>query len=91
MGIAYFTKPYEKDYFAPYLYGVWSEYENVNIFIDRKKEYNPKGRVQTEAQAKEVDGVCVDILNKYHQDWSTVPGTIDAPEQILRRHNKQWK
>jgi len=32
-----------------------SEFDNLNFFVERMKPYDPRGRLQTEAQARELD------------------------------------
>lgn len=39
----------------------FSQFDNITYLIDRKKEYNPVGRIQTEHQARGID---IDIKNK---------------------------
>lgn len=40
-------------------------YKVEHYFIDRKKEYNPNGRLQTEEQAKEIDKELLTFLKEY--------------------------
>lgn len=53
----------------------------VNIFVDRIKKYNPKGRLQTLAQAKQIDKELLEILNSN--------GIIPVHVEGGRKHIKQ--
>jgi hypothetical protein len=43
--------------------------ESLNIFLRRNKGYNPKGRLQTEEEAKEIDGKIITMLNKENVNY----------------------
>lgn len=57
---------------------VFKSYQNVNIFIDRVKPYNPTGRLQTEEESDAM----VDKLNTYLSKHSVAcihyPGTEES-------------
>lgn len=44
---------------------LFEQYDNFNYVITRTKDYNPSGRMQTEEEAKEIDTVTVEILDKF--------------------------
>lgn len=52
----------------------FNEFNNVNFFIDRKKKYNPKGRNQTEEQAKELDNIVLETIRELGVQYIEVPG-----------------
>lgn len=52
----------------------FNSFNNINYFINRKKGYNPKGRMQTEDQSKEIDNSVHNALDKYEMDYSIIPG-----------------
>lgn len=57
-------------------------FDNVNIFLVRNTDvhpYNPKGRSQTEAEAKSIDVLTKNMLNKYDIPFYTVE--VGALEQ----------
>ena len=59
----------------------FEEFENFNVFVDRCKEYNPKGRQQTEEEAKELDR---EILSKIPVPFDlTCLGTYKAGHDLL--------
>lgn len=43
---------------------VFNSYNNLNIFLNRAKKYNPKGRFQTEDEAKAIDNEILDALEE---------------------------
>jgi len=51
---------------------------NLNVFIERKKEYNSKGRMQTLEEAKEIDSLC----SKLEMDLS-IPGTLGGYHLLI--------
>lgn len=70
----------------------FNEYENWNFFLNRVKEYNPKGRTQTEEHAKEIDQILYNLLMEYDIDFDIVTADKGAPSQIasaVRRHLAQ--
>lgn len=42
-----------------------NRYDNLEVFLNRKKAYNPKGRTQDEEEAKEIDISLKDIVNRF--------------------------
>lgn len=40
----------------------FNQFDNINYFINRKKNYNPKGRIQTLEEAKELDSEIKNML-----------------------------
>lgn len=50
----------------------FNKFDNRNYFIHRNTIYNPKGRLQTESEAKEIDKVLIDLLGKFEVDYKTV-------------------
>lgn len=45
---------------------------NTNVFLVRKKVFNPAGRMQTEAEAVEIDGILKGILDENQVPYRTV-------------------
>jgi nicotinamide riboside kinase len=65
-----------------------SSYENLNIFLVRKKKYNPNGRHQTFAQAKELDKKILNALKKHRLKFEkveAVPENIPSILGIIKR------
>lgn len=57
----------------------YNSFNNLNYFIQRNDEYNPKGRMQTLKEAKELDAGLSDILHNLHITHTIVckDGAID--------------
>lgn len=87
LGTFYWNDPNKrkKYYFTKLLAEIYKEKNNFNIFIDRKKKYNPVGRNQTESESKAIDAKVLELLNKYNIDFSTIPGTVDGTEEAVSR------
>lgn len=56
----------------------FNKFNNVNYFIERRKPFNQKGRLQTEEQAKEKDKEIKEFLNKHFVFFHTIPGDSDG-------------
>ena len=56
----------------------FNKFNNVNYFIERKKPFNQKGRLQTEEQAKEKDKEIKDFLNNHCVFFNEIPGDSDG-------------
>lgn len=65
--------------------------ENINIFINRVKPYNPSGRNQTAEEAIAKDNDIYKLLNKYNIDYSFVDGDEDASDIIAKHVLKTLK
>ena len=57
--------------FRNYVIELHNTFNNLNYFLVRQKMYNPKGRMQTEEEARELD-----VLFKQHLDGLAVPYDI---------------
>lgn len=62
---------------------VFNEFDNLNYFINRKKTYNPNGRMQTENEAKEIDYVLNNLLAYNGIDFVNIDGTREAVNVIV--------
>lgn len=52
----------------------YNQFENINIFLEREKPYNPKGRVQNEEKAKHLDNQIKDLLTELNISFITMKG-----------------
>ena len=52
-----------------------SKMDNINIFVERTKKYNPIGRMQTEEQAKTLDDEIKGIVHKFSRFDFTINST----------------
>jgi adenylate kinase family enzyme len=66
------------------------DFENVNILIERNKDYVSVGRNQTEQQAKEVDNLIVQTLLKHHLFFRSIQCySNSSPVDILNTLRKR--
>ena len=68
----------------PAILGEFHKYNNLNFFIKRTKAYNPNGRVQTEEEAKEIDGRMKAFLDSTNTEYTTVDGDVLGYDTILQ-------
>lgn len=61
---------------------------NFNVFINRKKTYNPKGRIHTHEQANIIDNRVKDFLKKWSIPFIEVDGTRDGTHEVVTRITK---
>lgn len=60
------------------------KYSNsFNIFVNRKKKYNPNGRNQTEQEALEIDKGILKLLNDNNIPYIYADGTQDGYDDIV--------
>lgn len=57
--------------------------ENINIFLNRVKEYNPSGRNQTEEEAKEKDKEIMTLLESHNVDFIKLDGDKLVVKEIV--------
>lgn len=64
---------------------------NLNIFLNRKKGYNPAGRMQNEQEAEQIDSALRDMLHKANQQFltfdaleTTVPTILTVIKENIR-------
>lgn len=58
-------------------------FKNYNIYLNRFKEYNPKGRMQTEDEAKEIDRKLKIMLDKHDIPVVEYVGNSEAIDKIV--------
>lgn len=56
--------------------------DTLTYFLEREKAYNPAGRVQTEDEAREMDGVLRDLLDEYGIAYTPLRADRHAPAII---------
>lgn len=62
---------------------VFNSYNNINYFIDRVKDYNPIGRLQTEQESKALRLPMLSMLDKYNIDYSVINGELKCYDLIV--------
>lgn len=58
---------------------------NMNIFIERVKLYNPKGRTQTEEEAKLKDQDILNLLHRLDIPYEKIDGNENAVDVIVTK------
>lgn len=71
------------DTFSKLILEVHNSFNNLNYFINRKKEYNPIGRMQTANEAVEVDIKTKKILIDNYIKYVNVDGTKEGVNIIV--------
>lgn len=72
--------------FIPFILDIADQYDNFNVMLRRKKAYNPKGRIQDENGAKDLDGQIRHMLTNVRKGIDfEVDATPDAAPLILER------
>ena len=61
----------------------YNTFNNVDYFLHRTKKYNPKGRLQTEDEAKELDIRINDMLNRLSIPYYTHKGANEGKQPII--------
>jgi adenylate kinase family enzyme len=70
-------------YFQQVVFEEYNRYQNLNVFLNRTKEYNAKGRSQSLEQAKLIDVEIKDVLEDYDVDYLEVPGNAYSTKKLL--------
>lgn len=70
------------DGFSEFVYRLFNKFDNMNYSLIRKKKYNPKGRLQTEDEAKEIDSNLESMLSDWGISRSYVYGTKAGARHI---------
>lgn len=73
---------HEPQSFRDFVFDKFCEFNNVNFYINRVKKYNPMGRNQTLSQAKDVDDVVKQCLDRRGVRYMMVPGDAMGIEMI---------
>lgn len=72
------------DNFEKLVLEVFNSFDNTNYLIQRVKPYNSKGRVQTEAEAREKDNEAEVLLQRFELPYMPVPGNRMGIEIIAK-------
>lgn len=78
----------ENPHFAPMVLAEHRKHNNFNVFLDRIKPYDPKGRSQTEEEAKALDHQIADLLFSLEEEgrdyFMRYPATPESASSIAR-------
>lgn len=70
----------------------FNEFDNINYFLLRLKKFNPKGRKQTEKEARKLDTKIGMMLEKHGLEFKVVPGNYlgvnEIAKHVLKRLGK---
>lgn len=55
---------------------------NFNVLLRREKDYDPRGREQTEAEAREIDQITADVLTNADIDFVEYPADRDTVHDL---------
>jgi hypothetical protein len=61
---------------------VYHSFNNVTVFIQRDKPYNPAGRTQTEEEAREIDRQLKSLMDSFGIEFSTMLGNEQTITQL---------
>lgn len=67
----------------------FDKYDNINFFIKRDCVYNPKGRMQSEDEAKKIDSEIKDMLISNNIPFYEVSRGEEGVEEIINIINKK--
>lgn len=88
LGLIYQPKDYFESY-APLVLEMFKSFDNINIFVNRTKAYNPNGRMQTEDEAKDIDLVIKKLLKDNNIPFIEFDGNEDIVEEIYNYVRKR--
>lgn len=64
---------------------LFAEFDNLNLFIERVKAYNPQGRNQSESESMAIDARVRQLLRTYQVPSYTVKGDVLGIEEATVR------
>ena len=70
--------------FSNFGFDVFNEMNNLNIFLNRVKEYKSSGRLQTEIEAMRLDHYITDILEYNQIPYTTYDGNTESVDEIIK-------
>lgn len=83
MGLVYMPSDFPMPSLRYVIHEDYNRYENLNFFLKRNKVYNPKGRNQTEAEAKQLDQDIRDMLDRTDIGYRKLNFSRKNPKQII--------
>lgn len=84
LGIFYILDEFPgREHFEKFVKEMFMSYDNINVFLERVKPYNPNGRNQTFEEATSIDAQIKQFLEDHNIPYLTVPADADAPQRIL--------
>lgn len=80
---AYYNDSEPKEEFEKVCLERHLRHKSLDVFLTRKKKYNPNGRFQTEDEAKKIDEEVKALLDKWDVDYTTIDGDKNVTDQIV--------
>ena len=62
---------------------VFEAYNNVNYYVNRFKEYNPNGRLQTEEESDAIGEEIKSLLKNYNIPYKNIDGSLEGYQFIV--------
>lgn len=62
---------------------VFNSYNNINVFVDRVKPYNPAGRFQTEQESDEVSTKMIEFLANRNIECKHYTGDVQGYDKLV--------
>lgn len=91
LALAYTRDDYLPNHFRNFVRELWDSYENINIFLNRKKPYHKIGRSQTEEEARGLDDRTRIMLDEFKIPYEVVDADENAKweiiESIVKEHS----
>ena len=75
--------------FNDVVFSVFNSYNNINYFIDRVKDYNPIGRLQTEKESLALKAPMLQMLKDYKVDFTTIDGSLKGYDLIVEQVSRK--
>lgn len=84
LSVVYNQDKFIEPMFTETVLAKFQEFNNINIFLQRTKPYNPKGRNQTEDEAKMIDVQVKQILNDLEIEYHEATGDKEGYDSIAQ-------
>lgn len=68
--------------FDQMLLNLFNSYNNINVFINRTKIYNPKGRMQSESESNEIAKTLKQLLKQNNIPFIEIDGDEECVDKI---------
>ena len=75
--------------FNDVVFSVFNSYNNINYFIDRVKDYNPIGRLQTEKEALALKAPMLQMRKDYKVDFTTIDRSLKGYDLIVEQVSRK--
>lgn len=83
LGLAYMPKHYPQC-FADLVRWQYEQYNNLNVFVNRKKAFNPKGRFHTEEESIQKDAEIKKLMSDNQIEYISVDGNDDGLRELTK-------